>query len=214
MMELRPHAHLHDQSNYAELVPKLRVDQWLRDRVTRAAQSGRVVIIPDRYLRIERWHGTGWTELDPTTGAGGYLIVGVMTYMREGEAGNTSIRLGPEHITVGGHAAQPLDMEEGWREFWNYSWNLSEDTRNRIVNKTRAGIEIGYHIWNLYKDYPSIIGPIITGWIYCVKGACRDYRYLVLLGIVTGVAILYIGPNVAAIIQRGQILMDGGEFIL
>jgi hypothetical protein len=50
--------------------------------------------------------------VDPTTGAGGYLIVGVMTYMRECEAGNASIRLGPEHITVGGHAAQPMDMSK------------------------------------------------------------------------------------------------------
>jgi hypothetical protein len=35
-----------------------------------------------------------------------------MTYMREGEAGNACISLGPEHITVGGHAAQPMDMSK------------------------------------------------------------------------------------------------------
>jgi hypothetical protein len=117
------------------LVPKLRVDQWLRDRVTRAAQSGRVVIIPDRYLRIERWHGTGWTELDPLTGAGGYLIVGVMTYMREGEAGNTSISLGPEHVSVGGHAAQPMDMEWAREKFGDFGNKLREGLENSTIEK-------------------------------------------------------------------------------
>jgi hypothetical protein len=139
-----------DTSNYAELVPKLRVDQWLRDRVTRAAQSGRVVIIPDRYLRIEKWYGTGWTELDPLTGAGGYLIVGVMTYMNTGEAGNTSIELGPEHVSVGGHAAQPMNMVESLEKFPEFA----DYTKNKVGTGSSG--------WG-YFTVPFIMGGVTTG---------------------------------------------------
>jgi hypothetical protein len=202
-----------NQSNYAELVPKLRVDQWLRDRVTRAAQSGRVVIIPDRYLRIEKWYGTGWTELDPTTGAGGYLIVGVMTYMREGEAGNASIRLGPEHVSVGGHAAQPMDMSYSWEDFVDYSQNLSKGLENVTeAEKREAAEEVAASTMDLYEHIQFmriVIGlDIGLALVVLLTHAPPPPSVLALyaFGNVFAATLLYL--DIRTIIEKGRIAMD------
>jgi hypothetical protein len=191
-----------DTSNYAGLVPRLRVDQWLRDRVTRAAQSGRVVIIPDRYLRIERWHGTGWTELDPLTGAGGYLIVGVMTYMREGEAGNTSISLGPEHVSVGGYATQPMDMGVSASSYEGRAKETAGAVENASIDKVEE-----------VKEYYSyMLVPLPVG-LFQVGVATHALYALPTLGfsvtVAVGAASLVLLPVVLVyVIVPAGILMD------
>jgi hypothetical protein len=130
-----------NQSNLNDTLPLLNQPDWVKDWVRGTVKAGYVVIIPEGWIDINDWHGTGWTELDPTTGAGGYLIVGVMTYMNTGEAGNTSIRLGPEHITVGGHAAQPMDMEWAREKFGNLSEWLKEQLGLANITKDEAKAE-------------------------------------------------------------------------
>jgi hypothetical protein len=67
-----------------------------------------------------------------------------MTYMNTGEAGNASIELGPEHVSVGGHAAQPLNLEWGQVDF--------SDVANYLENMLGEG----FSGWGSY-DLPPLL---------------------------------------------------------
>jgi hypothetical protein len=136
-----------------------------------------------------------------------------MTYMREGEAGNASIRLGPEHITVGGHATQPVNMSYSREDFVDYSQNLSKGLENVTeAEKREAAEEVIYEIWNLVDTYPQL--KLVISADITVVAAFIFFRilpppqYLALLAAANVVVFHSLGTSVAVIIKKADVALD------
>jgi hypothetical protein len=102
-----------NQTNLYEVLPRLHYPGWLREWIKGDVLAGNIVITPDRYVTIERWHGTGWAVINPETGLGAYYILGGLFESTE-EIKALEESLGPGDVAVGGAAAIVILM-------WLYS---------------------------------------------------------------------------------------------
>jgi hypothetical protein len=109
-----------------------------------------------------------------------------MTYMNTGEAGNASISLGPEHITVGGHATQPLDMGENAKKMGNASEYVYDWLKKAYITKDEAKAE-AFKNWFAIA-VGSAITLIVTGGFVTVGG--------MLALVPLTFSAIYLGPNV------------------
>jgi hypothetical protein len=148
---------------------------------------------------------------DIIDGAGGYLLVGVMTYMRECEAGNASIRIGPEHMSVGGYAAQPVDLEWARERFGNFSLNLSEFLNEGTIYKLQKEKEFLVTIFR----HPLLGIPILPPGLLALWIAFTETPggQPISIGIALGVVALYLTPIIGGIIHIA-VVDPTGELIV
>ena len=68
--------HRIDQSNISEILPMLQISNEAKADILNAANSGKMVYVPQTNIQYYDWAGTAFIILDPSTGAGGYIISG------------------------------------------------------------------------------------------------------------------------------------------
>jgi hypothetical protein len=65
-----------DQSNVATVLPLLAVGETVKTDIRNAVAAGQYGVVPDREFAAGNWQGAGYYIIDPTTGAGAYLLDG------------------------------------------------------------------------------------------------------------------------------------------
>ncbi len=133
-----------NSTNVDELVPLLQLPSWaswIRDYIRSVVASGYVVVIPERDVTINQWHGVGFAVIEPTTGLGAYIITGYL-------AGNATAA----SVAYGGMATQAMNMSSNAPYFGGNSGNLSEGLRNASVEKEEAKNRV---IMNLF--FPLVV---------------------------------------------------------
>ena len=65
-----------DQSNISSILPQLQVSSDTQTDIINAVNSGKIVTVPKSNITYNGWTGCGYTVVDPTTGAGAYMISG------------------------------------------------------------------------------------------------------------------------------------------
>ena len=64
------------KANYAEVLPKLNHSNVVMTDIRNGINAGKTVTVHDTQIRLNGWQGTGYTILDPESGAGAYMIGG------------------------------------------------------------------------------------------------------------------------------------------
>jgi hypothetical protein len=64
--------------NIAQVLPLLQVSSRIKSDIQNAVNAGRTVTIPEQELDYYNWHGTGYIDLDPSSGAAAYMISGYL----------------------------------------------------------------------------------------------------------------------------------------
>lgn len=64
------------KANYAEVLPKLNHSDVVMTDIRNGVNAGRTVTVHDTQMSFNGWKGTGYTILDPVSGAGAYMIGG------------------------------------------------------------------------------------------------------------------------------------------
>ncbi|WP_201599154.1 hypothetical protein [Psychrobacter vallis] len=64
------------KANYAEILPKLNHSDMVMTDIRNGVNAGKTVTVHDTQIRFYSWLGTGYTILDPNSGAGAYMIGG------------------------------------------------------------------------------------------------------------------------------------------
>ena len=64
------------KANYAEVLPKLNHSDVVMTDIRNGINAGKTVTVHDTQINFNGWSGTGYTILDPNTGAGAYMIGG------------------------------------------------------------------------------------------------------------------------------------------
>ncbi|WP_201599169.1 hypothetical protein [Psychrobacter vallis] len=63
-------------ANYAEVLPKLNHSDVVMTDIRNGVNAGKTVTVHDTQITLNGWSGTGYTILDPNSGAGAYMIGG------------------------------------------------------------------------------------------------------------------------------------------
>jgi hypothetical protein len=63
-------------SNLSQVLPQLVLSNEVKEDIVNAVNAGKVVTVPQRNLQLKRWSGVGYIIIDPSTGAGAYMISG------------------------------------------------------------------------------------------------------------------------------------------
>jgi len=71
--------HQIDTSNIATKLPLLRLSSEVIADIQNAVNAGKIVTVSERNIQLNEWNGVGYVVLDPTTGAGAYMISGGMS---------------------------------------------------------------------------------------------------------------------------------------
>ena len=64
------------KENYSQILPKLNLSSSVITDIRNAVNAGRVVTAHERNISYKGWSGSGYIIIDPTSGAGAYLIDG------------------------------------------------------------------------------------------------------------------------------------------
>ncbi|WP_201634574.1 hypothetical protein [Psychrobacter immobilis] len=64
------------KANYAEVLPKLNHSDVVMTDIRNGINAGKTVTVHDTQITLNGWSGTGYTILDPESGAGAYMIGG------------------------------------------------------------------------------------------------------------------------------------------
>ncbi|MCL4479262.1 MAG: transglutaminase [Deltaproteobacteria bacterium] len=67
-----------DQSNISTVLPQLQLSSDVISDIQNAVNAGEIVTVPQREINFNGWTGVGYIIIDPTTGAGAYMISGGM----------------------------------------------------------------------------------------------------------------------------------------
>lgn len=67
------------QENISSELERLAISDSLKEDLRAEVASGKIVVIPAKELSVNDWNGTGYIVLDPSTGAGSYMINGGLT---------------------------------------------------------------------------------------------------------------------------------------
>jgi len=106
-------------ANLNTVLPQLALSLSVKTDIVNAVNAGKVVTVSQREIRFNGWNGVGYTVIDPTTGAGGYIISG-------GLAGGALLKLligimawllSPSEASAATVAEQATEMEEVFRRF-------------------------------------------------------------------------------------------------
>jgi transglutaminase-like putative cysteine protease len=65
-----------NENNINEILPKLQLPSSIKEGIRNSVDSGMIVTVPERNVQLNNWHGAGWIVIDPTSGAGAYMISG------------------------------------------------------------------------------------------------------------------------------------------
>jgi hypothetical protein len=202
-----------NQTNLYETLPRLHYPGWLKEWIKSDVLAGNIVITPDRYVTIERWHGTGWAVINPETGLGAYYILGGLFETTE-ELEALEESLGPEDVVVGGAAAIVILMWLYSLLFEGAGGLLSNETKEAIVKKSEAGLETAYYIRELWNTRSYAILPYLSIlWVFLRGGYVVWWAWIV-VAVATGLVYIYLKPNIAAIIQRGKVLIEPGGIVV
>jgi hypothetical protein len=64
--------------NIAQVLPLLQVSSRIKSDIQNAVNAGRTVTIPEREIDYYDWHGTGYIDLDLSSGSAAYMISGYL----------------------------------------------------------------------------------------------------------------------------------------
>ena len=64
------------KENISTELPQIETSQEIKNEIQNSVNQGRVVTIPETPITYHSWTGTGWVDMDPNTGAAGYMIQG------------------------------------------------------------------------------------------------------------------------------------------
>jgi hypothetical protein len=148
-----------NQANLYETLPRLHYPGWLREWIKGDVLAGNIVITPDRYVTIEKWHGTGWAVINPETGLGAYYILGGLFETTE-EIKALEESLGPGDVAVGGTAAIVILM-------WLYSLlmgdaggSMSGELDNATIEKWEDIKGHWSHVYLYHGLWLLILAPL------------------------------------------------------
>ncbi len=65
-----------DQANISTVLPQLQLSSDVISDIQNAVNAGEIVTVPQREINFNGWTGVGYIIIDPTTGAGAYMISG------------------------------------------------------------------------------------------------------------------------------------------
>jgi hypothetical protein len=112
-----------DYSNISTILPQLQVDSGIKSDIQNAVNAGKKVVVSKTNIQYNDWNGAGYIILDPTTGAGAYMISGGLS------GGGTSK-----------HPDASIRQRSDWSAF------VTAITRHAIIEIALAYLETPY-IW-------------------------------------------------------------------
>ena len=65
-----------NQANISTVLSQLQVDQAIKTDIQNAVNAGKIVTVPKTDISYKGWSGCGYIVIDPTSGAGAYMISG------------------------------------------------------------------------------------------------------------------------------------------
>lgn len=83
------------QTSVFEDCPGITQPIHIIDAVNAALAEGHVIMIPEDPITVGLWSGTGYIDLDPTTGAGGYIISGGISGSVQTDSGGATVESWP-----------------------------------------------------------------------------------------------------------------------
>ena len=92
--------------------PGITQPSYIISALNAALAQGHVITIPEDPITVGLWSGTGYIDLDPTTGAGGYIISGGISGSVQTDAGGATVESWPvtlpcEATSVTGEVLEP-----------------------------------------------------------------------------------------------------------
>jgi len=209
-----------NSTNINETLQKLRVDGWIKDEIREKVMQGYIVLIPESYVTINQWRGTGWAVIDPYTGLGAYIIAG-------GYYKNTT----PPQILAGGWSTVPYNYSEviapgecavNASRFECSAVNLSEGLQN-VTDKIQADEKLTELLIEVISHGSAIVITTWAGITLILGGIAGEIGGV---GLTTPAVIAAIGlgiflliPNIVLFLSIAQetkkILIDpAGEIIV
>jgi transglutaminase-like putative cysteine protease len=155
-----------DSSNISTILPQLQVVSGVKSDIENAVNAGKKVVVSKTNIQYNDWNGAGYIILDPTTGAGAYMISGGLS------GGGTSK-----------HPDASIRQRSDWTAF------VTSLTRRAIIEMALAHLDTPY----IYAGSDPDCGFDCSGFVYyvftCIYGkeifgperlwmASRQYRYL------------------------------------
>ncbi|MEW6482505.1 MAG: hypothetical protein AB1397_05830, partial [bacterium] len=139
-----------NKENIAQVLPKLQVSYDVKNDLQNAINTGKIVTIPQREIQYYDWEGIGYTIIDPTTGAGAYMISGGIG---------------------GGWMADLLNaIKTGLRGFLNWASRYAKRDGGELAGKLGPVLRIidfilevlGIDMDNSLKDYQKALKIVIA----------------------------------------------------
>jgi len=65
-----------DQANITSVLPQLQIDAEAKTDITNAVNAAKLVIVSKANITLNHWTGCGYIVIDPSSGAGAYMISG------------------------------------------------------------------------------------------------------------------------------------------
>lgn len=78
--------------------PGITQPSYIISALNSALSQGHVITIPEDPITVSQWSGTGYIDLDPTTGAGGYIISGGISGVVQTDAGGATVETWPVNL--------------------------------------------------------------------------------------------------------------------
>jgi len=195
-----------NSDNIDEILPKLRLAQWVIDEIRNDANAGYQVIIPETEVTIGQWHGIGWAVLG-SNGFGAYMISG-------GLNSNTT-----NATLLGGWGTEPMDildiiiaLERNWIPFValldSGEVNKSNDLLDVIISA--AGVAAGLTLFLVKEGTVAYAVTFGISFILSLTGLMS------VVGIVypwVGIALLILSVVILAIALHKLYVDPNGEII-
>ncbi|MBU4261860.1 MAG: hypothetical protein KKC76_08285 [Proteobacteria bacterium] len=78
--------------------PGITQPSYVISALNSALSQGHVITIPEDPITVSQWSGTGYIDLDPTTGAGGYIISGGISGAVQTDAGGATVETWSDNL--------------------------------------------------------------------------------------------------------------------
>lgn len=149
------------KANYAEVLPKLNHSDVVMTDIRNGVNAGKTVTVHDTQITLNGWSGTGYTILDPESGAGAYMIGGGL------DGGFTETDLANILSSVSLSVSDIYNKSSDFSRY--YSWRLARDNFLRNIGKWLGVLGFGISTFTTVKDdslsVNSKIGRILTTFV-------------------------------------------------
>jgi hypothetical protein len=195
-----------NSDNIDEILPKLRLAQWVIDEIRNDVNAGYQVIIPETEVTIGQWHGIGWAVLG-SNGFGAYIISGGLN----SNSTNSTF--------LGGWGTEPMNimdvliaLERNWIPFVSFLDSGEVNKDQYLLDTIIAAAALTTGIALLFMEAGTTAFAITLG-ISFILGITGLISVVGLVYSWVGVALLLLSVAILAIALYKLYVDPNGEII-